>query len=502
MSPGNENVKPDVLRGAVIYTDGSARPNPNGYIGYGAHGYIYELTVPKAATLVANHAVTNKGYLPLKRLGKSQLVLPVSFFDYTGSTLKLGSNNEAELTALQQILTNLQNEPLSSIHLMMDSEYVKQGIEKHCLRWSVNGWKRVDGESIANCELWVATYAMYQKIQSQGTSITLEWVRGHNDVQGNVQADMLATIGMNYSTAHEEISHFELVPAKKYLSPDIERHPFISYRRIYFNSVSEYNKPGTYFQADTGYGDFVFGKRIPEAGYSIIHLKKPEEAIEIVKQRQFQISRGINAIIMMKLDRVYAKDVYPYLQKHGRHSLIPGRDNLNLNFVDKRPINVETNPTGLSLRALESINLLEDILNHFIRCKEVGYEDPSNQMNIFRHDITDVFYEKTSKQVKGSSVQAMTLKPEYIVGFKDMTLNIQEAYMDGIATVVIPLTLGMDILPRNNLKRLENLNPAISLITWRESANAIRYATVIECDDGLGIWSNFYADKVFLRKDQ
>jgi hypothetical protein len=51
--------------------------------------------------------------------------------------------------------------------------------------------------------------------------------------------------------------------------------------------------------------------------------------------------------------------------------------------------------------------------------------------------------------------------------------------------------------PRNNLKKIEGLNPRVYLITWRESQQSIRYATVIVTDVGYGIWSNFFADRIF-----
>jgi hypothetical protein len=68
------------------------------------------------------------------------------------------------------------------------------------------------------------------------------------------------------------------------------------------------------------------------------------------------------------------------------------------------------------------------------------------------------------------------------------------------ATLDIILVLGGDILPRNNLKRLEALNPKISLITWRDSVQIIRYCCVIETSDGVGIWSNYHTNRVIVNQ--
>lgn len=111
-----------------------------------------------------------------------------------------------------------------------------------------------------------------------------------------------------------------------------------------------------------------------------------------------------------------------------------------------------------------------------------------------------MFYDREEKVVKKDVVVKSVLKPEFVVGFRDMSIDIEESYEGSACKLKIPLILGTDLLPRNNLKKLEELNPRVYLITWRESKNSLRYATVIECDSGIGIWSNFFADKVFFSK--
>src|SRR5574343_1104636 len=97
---------------------------------------------------------------------------------------------------------------------------------------------------------------------------------------------------------------------------------------------------------------------------------------------------------MMKLECVYSKEVYPYLAEHGKYCLIGNRQNLNVSFFDKKPVSVEMNPTGLSMRALDSFTILEDLLDKFLEYRDTGFHRPDNTIHLNAHDITDVFYDR------------------------------------------------------------------------------------------------------------
>ena len=202
---------------------------------------------------------------------------------------------------------------------------------------------------------------------------------------------------------------------------------------------------------------------------------------------------------MMKLDRVYSKEVYPYIQEHGKYCLLGGKGNLNINFFDKKPVTVEVNPTGLSMRAIESFNLLEELLDRFLDYRDNGFNQTDNNIQMNAHDVTSVFYHKEEKLVKDEIKIKYTLKPEYVVGFRDMSIDVEEPFEGSACQIKVPLILGTDLLPRNNLKKLEEQKPTVYLVTWRETRNSIRYATVIECESGIGIWSNFFAEKIFFK---
>lgn len=492
-------------KGIVIYTDGSSRPAPTGFIGWGVHGYLYEFDDLKKPLVVEENLVTDKGYLDVNSRSDGGIpVVPLKYLDFLGSSMNIGTNNLAEIKALSHALERLAEYGVGAIHVLTDSEYVRNGVTDWCKKWERNNWRKADGLHVANHEWWMRLYEKIKTMRESGTLVTVEWVKAHNGNLGNTRADILSVIGMNYSTSRIARNEFTISDPKGYWKNEAEKHPFINFKRVYFNSVERFNVKGHYFQADPGGGDFVIGKRIPETGFSVVRLKEHEQVIEAVKDKQYEVANDVNAIVMMKLERVYSKEVYPYLATHGKYSLLrSSKANLNLNFIDDKPftpITVEVNPTGLSLRALESFNLLEDLLNRFVQYKEVGFSNSDNNIQLNSHDITDVFYDKEEKIQKNETQTRYALKPEFVVGIRDIMIKVQETQDGVLHDLKVPLMLGTDLIPRNSLKKLEDHKPSIYLITWRESSNSIRYATVIECDSGIGIWSNFFADKIFFNK--
>jgi hypothetical protein len=112
-------------------------------------------------------------------------------------------------------------------------------------------------------------------------------------------------------------------------------------------------------------------------------------------------------------------------------------------------------------------------------------------------DLTPILYETVVKTVKKESTLQRVLKEQYTVGFA--ALDVMANYLSDAATgelgqATLKLTLGIDLLDRNGLRRLEKFNPKVSLITWLESELAFRHATVIEIDGAVGIWAGMYSN--------
>lgn len=481
---------------ATLYIDGSCRSHHGsgaGKIGYGIHGYLYQSRDPSSKIkpmLAEDYHVTNRGYIhKTKDLGASiEVIEPVKYIDGFGSSLDAATNNVAELRGLLTALKKTLELQLQEIYVLTDSEYVKRGVKEWLPKWLQNNWMKHDGNPVGNQDLWKQVHEHLVAITKAGIEIDIDWIRAHDDNQGNVQADLLASIGCNYSFHSELIDSWVESEPKGYWKKEVEKHPFLNFRRVYFNSLSQFNTPGHYYQADPGGNDFIIGKRLPETGYSVIKLKEPDQIIEAVKQKQFDVSRSLNAIYLLKLDNAHHKSIYPYIRDYGKYSLHKFKKNNNLVFIDdaNTPITTEINPTGLSLRAVDSFNFLEEILDKFIHYRD-RQEDPyTDAFKIQAHDVTEIYYDITDK--------GYALKPEFIVGFRDMYLSVQRESKD----FKIPVILGTDMPPRNNLKRLEDYKPKITLVTYTESEKSFRYCVIIECENAIGIWSNYYASCVFI----
>lgn len=140
----------------TIYTDGSARGNPNGPGGYGT---VIEY-------------IDSKGQLHTR--------------EYSGGYIKT-TNNRMELMAAIIGLEALTKP--CKVKLYSDSQYVIKAFNEGWLQgWINKGWKRGKNEPVKNVDLWkrllkAAEIHMVEYI----------WVKGHAGHPGNERCDFLAT---------------------------------------------------------------------------------------------------------------------------------------------------------------------------------------------------------------------------------------------------------------------------------------------------------------------
>lgn len=486
----------DVQKGLVAYTDGSAIPNP-GYAGSGVHGYIYDILPVDKPAVVESHYPTTTCYLPAQHPLKNQEhVKPTYYFDAAVPHKGARSNNYAEVAAILFILQQVESLGISRVRINTDSQYAIKGITVGCPVWARTGWRRRDGSEIPNVELFKQIYELIQKLNSGPNPITLviEWVKGHNSIFGNTHADALAAVGRRMAEQGETSPNFKMTEPKGYWKVETNRHPLLSLRRIYFNSVADYVSSGRYYQAESGQSDMIFGKPVPESTFSVLHMNEPDELVELIRHRQIDVANGNNMIIMLNMDNVYSKPVFRLLKQFGHASLVNNRRNFNISAADESTLTVEQNPTGLTIRAIECIHHLEDLLERFKLYEATSYDHPDNNIRMVKHDITDAFFHQVDKKSK----VVTELRPEFVVGYIDHQLTVKESYQGQVIDIQVPLLLGRDLPARNNLKRLETFSPVLNLITWREAEMTLRYAVIITCSNANGIWANYYSNRIFL----
>jgi ribonuclease HI len=102
---------------------------------------------------------------------------------------KLTTNNQMEMMAAISALEALER--TSTLTVVTDSVYVKDGITKWIIGWKKKGWKTAANKPVKNEELWKRLDAATQR-----HDVTWEWVKGHAGHPENERADELARAGM------------------------------------------------------------------------------------------------------------------------------------------------------------------------------------------------------------------------------------------------------------------------------------------------------------------
>ncbi|MEP6065994.1 MAG: ribonuclease HI [Paracoccaceae bacterium] len=99
------------------------------------------------------------------------------------------TNNRMELLAAIHALEALERP--STITVVTDSAYVKNGVTSWIFGWKRNGWKTSSKKPVKNVELW-------QRLDTAQERHTVEWkwVKGHAGHPENERADELARAGM------------------------------------------------------------------------------------------------------------------------------------------------------------------------------------------------------------------------------------------------------------------------------------------------------------------
>lgn len=139
----------------TIYTDGSARGNPDGPGGYGA----------------ILHYIDQKGEL---------------HESIRSAGYKKTTNNRMELMGVIAGLEALKFP--CDVEVVSDSKYVTDAFNQRWIdNWQRNNWKKSDKKPVLNVDLWkrlLEAKAMH--------NVTFTWVKGHEGHEMNERCDELA----------------------------------------------------------------------------------------------------------------------------------------------------------------------------------------------------------------------------------------------------------------------------------------------------------------------
>jgi ribonuclease HI len=111
---------------------------------------------------------------------------------WASSVHHFGSGGEAETTnnrmELKAVLDALEQN-VGPLVVVMDSTYVKDGLEKWHKGWVRNGWRTKGGSPVKNRDIWEP---LVELVGRRGDELRFEWVKGHSGDLMNDLVDRLA----------------------------------------------------------------------------------------------------------------------------------------------------------------------------------------------------------------------------------------------------------------------------------------------------------------------
>jgi ribonuclease HI len=478
----------------VAYTDGSAIPNP-GISGYGSHMYIYGSVDKKnkIKTVLGKHSATNNGYISksLFKTNNDDTVVEVPIMkviDLYGYENDCNTNNTAELYAVCNTLRLLSNpiyenifEDVKSITFNIDSNYV------------INMFtKLIDGVDIdkhinANRHIAYKINDAITLVKNKDISIKILKVKGHSGDLGNDRADMLADMGRLLRSNTDNVNiKVVLEDRDNYYGHRVERDPMLNAPLLFNYNINRKDEDDEMFYCMVNYKDEVeIGKPNNAICYNILYKENTDKELIELSKLSDRILDNVNTPNILLLNNYYNKEVYNNIRMYGSdYTTLENRVIKRIHTIDGIELVKEVYPPGLSYKAFDINEELISYLNSYIL-----KESPSNHIIL---DITDKYFMKNDKD--------KTIMIPEIVNDK-FKLKVDVKPYTGYGKK-LKIVFGLDILKRNNLKRLEKDNVKVDLVLIKYK-KYFKYFTIVSTVDKDGkkkylLSSNYYTNTVYI----
>lgn len=473
---------------AVIYTDGGCRPS-RGIGGWGIHGYFFNDEPAKQGTGNAKAAPTPNGYV--KEVSGKPTITVTHYVDGFGSLIPESTNNIAEITAAIMALQTAKKFNLQDVKLIMDSQYVLQGLTEWLPNWVANSFMKPGGlEKVSNAELWQDMHEIKTQMTANGVNLSFGWVKGHAGDFGNELADQNATRGVIAGRNRVEVEYIKVEDSKGYWNNKNERNRLFSHPQWFFGTQQEAQGLSAdgrhvYYLGDPREDDELLGKKIADATFSILYLKEPEPVLSIVRDTVAKMGMGVyQGLSIGRLTDIFNPDIYNEIRTHGDMLLVRDHERQRVSTAQDVLLTKEIRPARLAYHAVDALQSLEGLLKDYL--------SPVEGSLLRTTDITDLLYESDTSKKK----PVYKLKSHITSALRSLEVKARYAIKadpsEGETKLV--LTLGLDLPDRNTLAALAGEGIKVTVLTWPESQRAIRYATVVEASGDVGIWSGIYAN--------
>lgn len=475
--------------------------------------------------------------------GKGNLLIaPTHRVNFMISDKGYGTNNQAELIGMKSAMDFINHynsqydNRLKYAYIHCDSQYVVQGLNDYLPKWKRRGYKKSDGEDIGNKSEWIALENAYQTALNH-CDVKVSWIKGHDGNLGNVHADNLASQAavLNNSKMGEAVDYSKVIPignsilesevddvpkgakgnaategsvkAPKKKSNAADSHPFLFSKRLIFNPYLSHQDKGAYtqyFLLEPGDGaeDSFIGAELSDASLVWVRLQEKDPYIDTLIRNQYdwlqRYSCNTDVIVQGFLNKVLSKATKEELDEKGDMCIQGAMDAVhNLFLSDGTPISMVMSPAFLVHRNIQRLDSMTIWANQYLEGRAFG-----NSV-----DITPLFY-TTEEDKKGNVKMALlptitnnldSIKTYALIGYgyREMAYDIlTEKDTD---TRLVTLTFGIDLPPRNVLKKLERYAPAIYLYTVAKDNNLFEYFVLVHLtvtDEILIMQSTYAADLV------
>lgn len=497
--------------GVNIYTDGGCKGRD---AGYGVHGYVFCNTPVKTGCGVTGYSTTDFGYIVNNKLVQGvmlsdmfnlsnrgrqdvQIVQPFAYFDGSGSLLD-STNNIGETVAFIRsvdLVERLHKElGITTVHFGIDSKYVINNI---LTRFDIinNNWCNRSGP-IANKEYWQEAFTKLEALACLGIKWTIEWVEGHSDNFGNIQADRLATKGRTAAANGYVYDEFKVQPAQGRWGAtgvDMKSNPalyFMVDSKWYYDPLMEHE------DRDDGLVPLFLGNHDDHehAGQpnardciSIGLMRNPPRHLRRlvdVADRLNRVENGyeVRSSFCGVVNNILKPEFEDQILNDGDGFVLLDDETKVALTYDGKEIIRSFSPPLLSIQLMNSFMGLHDIIDRVVAGKLM----PGDCLT----DVTHLFFglvegAKNKNVLKVIAPNDASIKAKVGVSFPDANHVYQTLEAD------VTLTYGTTAPRYRVFGGIKDHNPKVFVLTTYEPVTGFRYYTVTKLSTGeWGIWSN------------
>lgn len=510
---------------AVLYTDGSHIPKPEGS-GAGIHAYLYnKKDLPEIADgyVVEGipEAIGQKGYFKYTESKKPQVLKDLSKVEFWDCILPcpVSSAQVGELNAFIGCFTSAPF-TASEYYILADSQYMINTVTSWIHRWHKNGWLLADKTPCANIDCLEQMLAILNKAKKDKVTLELIKIKAHAGHYGNEMADQLAkkaaAAGMDAANiqfkpywVHTEMHSVEETDEEAEIRDvvalpgadiDITGMPPISCHRLHYVLT---NEPSPTMEINGQMWNYMLsgnhakdkddlvlvGKYLPDAMYSVVAAALPWDNIKFIADLHYKLAWG----------------QAPAMNRYEMVTIINGEFLKRKKFVDAAKKGMPVHEMTMENNGNEWL-YGDLVISRVIRPPLLSYRALE-----FRDELAGMLkdaLEKTKPYVKLTDITDLMFDAEGKPR-KDFYRNVDRSFkvkvgvpMSKEKEVDVILSRGIDIPPRTDINRIKEKEGRFYVATFRKGEHLMWYAVVYIGHEYNGLWMGYHSARRILTLDQ